>query len=113
MMKVGLNNDELQQLVKDLKAGKSWPDVVTDRLSLVDPKALAASDYKEWAHRTAGLPLPDEGKPAAPPPPPPEETAEEAALPEDGAEEGEDALELDDGTPDSPARRGGRGKRRK
>lgn len=59
MMKVGLNNDELQQLVKDLKAGKTWSEVEADRLSQVYPEALAASDYKAWAHREAGIPLPE------------------------------------------------------
>jgi hypothetical protein len=63
-MKIGLNNDELQQLVRDLKAGKTWPEVVAERLSQVYPEALAASDYKEWAHREAGIPLPEAVKAA-------------------------------------------------
>jgi hypothetical protein len=79
-MKPGFNNDELQQLVKDLKAGKSWDEVVRERCHVLDPGVLEASDYKAWAHREAGIELAE--APPPPPPPPEEPDLEEEPEPE-------------------------------
>jgi hypothetical protein len=56
MAKIGLAQWELDQLVTDLKAGKSWDEIRRTRLAQLDPKVLEASDYKEYAHTHAGIP---------------------------------------------------------
>lgn len=89
-MKIALNNDELRKLVEDLKAGKTWEEAERELAQVLEPGVLEASDYKAWAHREAGLELPE---------------AEQAA-----AEEQEQA-EAEQGEDESPRRGRGRARR--
>ncbi len=76
-MKIGLAQWELNQIVQDLKAGKSWDEIKRTHLVHLDPKALEASDYKEYAHREAGIEQPADEPPAKDEP---EQPAEEPEL---------------------------------
>ncbi len=61
MAKIGLAQWELDQLVRDLKAGVSWDELKRTRLACLAPGVLEKSDYMKYAHKQAGIPLPGEG----------------------------------------------------